>query len=100
AGAATSATDHTGAAASSTAVRPTLLLIDGDADFGTVFEVSLGGTDRLLCVDRGVQALDVARAERPDLVLLDVVLPDLSGYDVLRILRHSDGARQITGGML
>jgi len=69
--------------------RATLLLIDDDADLGTVLEVSLGEAYRLLRVERGVQALDVARAERPDLILLDVVLPDLSGYDVLRILQHS-----------
>jgi signal transduction histidine kinase/DNA-binding response OmpR family regulator len=80
--------------------RPTLLLIDDDADLGTVLEVSLGGAYRLLRVERGVQALDVARVERPDLVLLDVVLPDLSGYDVLRILQHSEATRRIPVVML
>ncbi len=83
-----------------TVPRPTLLLIDDDADFGTVLEVSLGTTYRLLRVERGVQALDVARVERPDLILLDVVLPDLSGYDVLRILQHSEATRQIPVVML
>jgi DNA-binding response OmpR family regulator len=51
-------------------------------------------------VERGVQALDVARAERPDLILLDVVLPDLSGYDVLRILQHSEATKHIPVVML
>ncbi|HEY2385853.1 MAG TPA: ATP-binding protein [Candidatus Binatia bacterium] len=81
-------------------VRPTVLLVDDDPDFGTVLEVSLAPRYRLLRVERGVQALDVARAERPDLVLLDVVLPDLSGYDVLRILQHSDATRRIPVVML
>jgi signal transduction histidine kinase/DNA-binding response OmpR family regulator len=80
--------------------RPTILLVDDDPDFGTVLEVSLAPRYRLLRVERGVQALDVARAERPDLVLLDVVLPDLSGYDVLRILQHSDATRHIPVVML
>ena len=75
--------------------RPTLLLVDDDVDLGTVLEVSLRDSFRVLRVERGVQALDVARTERPDLVLLDVVLPDLSGYDVLRILQHSEA----TGGI-
>ena len=75
-------------------------MIDDDADFGTVIEVSLGASYRLLRVERGVQALDVARVERPDLVLLDVVLPDLSGYDVLRILQHSEATRAIPVVML
>jgi CheY-like chemotaxis protein len=87
-------------AAASGEAPPTLLVVDDDADLGTVLEVSFGESYRLLRVERGVQALDVARAERPDLILLDVVLPDLSGYDVLRILQHSDATRGIPIVML
>ena len=36
----------------------------------------------------GRQALDVFRAEKPDLVLLDLMLPELSGLEVCRILRR------------
>jgi response regulator of citrate/malate metabolism len=39
----------------------------------------------------GAEALDAARRLRPDLVLLDIYLPDMSGLDVLRKLRE-DGA--------
>src|SRR5262245_55344199 len=35
----------------------------------------------------GGEALDAIRAERPDLLLLDISLPDRSGWDVLRELR-------------
>ena len=35
----------------------------------------------------GVQALEVARAEKPDLVILDIMLPNLDGFEVCRILR-------------
>jgi DNA-binding response OmpR family regulator len=35
----------------------------------------------------GRGGLDAARADRPDLVLLDLMLPDLHGYDILRALR-------------
>ena len=80
--------------------RATLLLVDDDVDLGTVLEVSLRDGYRVLRVERGVQALDVARVERPDLVLLDVVLPDISGYDVLRILQHSEATRGIPVVML
>lgn len=38
----------------------------------------------------GERALELVRAEKPDLVLLDVEMPDLSGFDVCRILRSSD----------
>jgi len=36
----------------------------------------------------GPDALDLARAERPDLILLDVMLPGLSGLEVCRVLRQ------------
>ncbi len=35
----------------------------------------------------GAQALEAARREKPDLIILDVMLPQLSGYEVCRILR-------------
>ena len=36
----------------------------------------------------GYQALDIARSEQPDLVVLDVMLPELDGFEVCRILRQ------------
>ncbi len=38
----------------------------------------------------GVQALDVAERERPDLIVLDIMLPELDGLDVCRILRKKE----------
>ena len=36
----------------------------------------------------GVQALDAARSEKPDLIALDIMLPKLDGFEVCRILRR------------
>jgi len=41
----------------------------------------------------GEEGIRVARAERPDLVLLDVMMPRMSGFDVLRALRADDDLR-------
>jgi DNA-binding response OmpR family regulator len=42
----------------------------------------------VLTATDGEEALRVARAERPDLVLLDVVMPRLQGFDVLKALKR------------
>ncbi len=39
----------------------------------------------------GSSALEAIRAKSPDMVILDVMLPNRSGYDILRDLRESDG---------
>lgn len=38
---------------------------------------------------RGYEALEKVRTEMPDLVLLDVMLPDLDGFEVLKLIRES-----------
>jgi signal transduction histidine kinase/CheY-like chemotaxis protein len=76
---------HVQEAASS--LPPTVLLVDDDDEIDARLKAAWIDRFRLIRVARGAEALDVARLARPDVVLLDVVLPDLSGYDVLRILR-------------
>ncbi len=41
----------------------------------------------VVTADDGIQALEVARAEKPDAIVLDVMLPGIDGFDVCRILR-------------
>jgi two-component system alkaline phosphatase synthesis response regulator PhoP len=41
----------------------------------------------VLSAENGQRALDLARAQDPKLILLDLRLPDISGFDVLRQLR-------------
>ncbi len=79
---------------------PTLLLVDDDPELGATLEQAWLGRYHLLRVARGVDALDKAREAHPDLVLLDVVLPDLSGYDVLRILQTTPATASIPVIML
>ncbi len=53
-----------------------------------------GGYSVITAVD-GAEALDTARAERPDLILLDVMLPKLDGYRVCRLLKFDQNYRDI-----
>jgi two-component system, cell cycle response regulator DivK len=42
---------------------------------------------RVVTADNGARAVDVARAERPDLVLLDMMMPEVDGFHAARTLR-------------
>lgn len=43
---------------------------------------------QVVTADDGAGAVDIARSEQPDLIVLDVMLPGLSGFEVCRILRR------------
>jgi two-component system, OmpR family, KDP operon response regulator KdpE len=65
-----------------------VLLVDDDATLRQTLGIGLraAGHEVLIAAD-GRTALDAARDDRPDIVVLDLGLPDLSGFDVLRRLR-------------
>lgn len=65
-----------------------ILIIDDDPLALAVAEVRLAKEGVETCCANGGQAgLDAARRERPDLVVLDLDMPDLSGFDVCRALK-------------
>jgi two-component system OmpR family response regulator len=70
-----------------------ILVVDDDADFRALLVSALAqaGFEPLQAAT-GNEALDCAMRKRPSLVVLDVRLPDLSGYEVCRQLRDRLGA--------
>ena len=73
--------------------NPTLLLVDDEDNLRSMLEAALrhSGFD-VHPAASGRAALDVAAGLRPDLIVLDVMLPDLDGFEVCRRLRQ-DGVR-------
>ena len=69
-----------------------ILVVDDDEDFRNVVARALAPLGRDIRVAAtAAEALAAAYEERPSLVLLDVHLPDLSGYEVCRELRDEFG---------
>jgi DNA-binding response OmpR family regulator len=68
--------------------KPHVLLVDDDEDVRHMTKVSLGfeGFD-VTAVEDGESGLDAARSERPDAMVLDVMMPGLDGLEVLRTIR-------------
>ncbi len=66
----------------------TVLLIEDDEDIAEplVFGLQSEGL-RVLHAANGAQGLALARGERPDVILLDVMLPDMDGFTICRTIR-------------
>ena len=71
---------------------PTILVVDDEPAIRALVRAALSEHGyRVLEAADGAQALRLALSERPDLVLLDVALPGMSGLEVSRRLREDSG---------
>ena len=75
---------------------PRILIVDDEGDFVELVKFRLAnlGCEFLVAGD-GVHALSQAREFKPDLILLDILLPDLDGLSVCEILRRQPGTKKI-----
>lgn len=65
-----------------------ILIVDDDPETIEFLKLILTPQGyRVVSADNGVQALSLARSEQPDLIILDVMMPDIDGYEVARNLR-------------
>ena len=67
--------------------RPLILAVDDEASNLQLLRQILQDHYRLLFAKDGARALELARQEQPDLVLLDVMMPGMSGYEVCAALK-------------
>jgi DNA-binding response OmpR family regulator len=72
--------------------QPLILAVDDDAHILQLikWELSTQGF-RVLTSRSGQEALDLAAEQRPDLIILDIIMPHLNGLEVLRRLRERSG---------
>jgi putative two-component system response regulator len=75
--------------------RPLILVVDDEASNLQLLRQILQDHYRLLFAKDGARALELARQERPDLVLLDVMMPGMSGYEVCAALKAAPATAAI-----
>ncbi|MDQ3777908.1 MAG: response regulator [Actinomycetota bacterium] len=66
----------------------TILICEDDDNLRQLIRVVIGDGYRVLEAGDGDEALALAREDHPDLIILDLMLPRLSGIEVLRRLRE------------
>lgn len=65
-----------------------ILIVEDDRNLLDTLKYNLRKEDyNVVTAVDGAEALDIARREKPDLIILDIMLPKLSGFEVCRILR-------------
>ena len=68
--------------------KPRLLVVEDDADIANMLKIYFGGMDYEVDIaPRGGLALEKTRTVLPHLIVLDIMLPDIDGYEVCRTLR-------------
>jgi|OM-RGC.v1.027814335 DNA-binding response OmpR family regulator len=73
-----------------------IVVADDDLDICELLDISFrkAGFTVRTAID-GMQAFDEIVQERPDIVVLDVVMPKMSGVDVVKMMRKDDDLREI-----
>ncbi len=76
--------------------KPKILIVDDEPDVVGLIERTLKvyGFDTLNAYD-GIAALDLVSAEKPDLILLDIMMPMMSGYEVCEQIKANPQTQHI-----
>jgi len=73
-----------------------ILIVDDEQDFVELLQFRLAALNVEFAVaGNGVEALSQARLFKPDLILLDILLPDLDGLSICEILRRQPSTKRI-----
>lgn len=74
----------------------TILLVEDEQDLREIYETkfNLDGY-KVVTADTGVKAIEMALRSNPDIILLDVILPQKDGFAVLEELKSNDKTKKI-----
>lgn len=75
--------------------KPTILIVDDLPENIDILGAALGDDYQIKIALDGEKAVQIARSTRPDLILLDVMMPGMDGYQVCQILKRDPETRNI-----
>lgn len=74
---------------------PKILIVDDESINARVLVMTLGSEYETIVAFNGHDAIRIAKEQQPDLVLLDVMMPELSGFEVCRIIKSDEQSASI-----
>ncbi len=73
-----------------------VLVVDDEVNITQILEFSIGSEGyEVLTASNGEEAVDKARREQPDLIILDIMMPKIDGYETCRILKANPLTKNI-----
>src|SRR3989304_6821837 len=83
---------------------PKILIVDDEAYIRLLIEQALEDLEdqgvELLTANDGEEALETIKTEKPELVFLDVMMPNMNGFDVCHAVKYELGLNDVTIVML
>ena len=73
-----------------------ILVVDDEVNITQILEFSIGAEGyEVIAAQNGEEAIDKARREQPDLIILDIMMPIIDGYEACRILKSNPLTKNI-----
>ena len=76
-------------------VKKILVVDDSPAERHVISELLVRSGYQVITAENGEEGIEKARREKPDLILMDVVMPGLNGYQATRTLTRDETTKQI-----
>ena len=73
-----------------------VLVVDDEVNITQILEFSIGAEGfEVISAQNGEEAIEKARREQPDLIILDIMMPKIDGYEACRILKANPLTKNI-----
>ncbi|MBW2995096.1 response regulator [Candidatus Woesearchaeota archaeon] len=75
--------------------RPKILIVDDEPHIINLIKLSLQDEYDIIVANSGNEAIHVAEEQRPDLVTMDIMMPGMSGFEVVEEMRKFESTKEI-----
>jgi CheY-like chemotaxis protein len=77
-------------------MTPKILVVENEIDILNILESNLIKAGfKVISASNGTEAIETAKREKPDLIILDIILPNIEGREVCKALKKNDATRHI-----
>jgi len=76
-------------------MKKKILIVDDNTDLNRVLQMSLNESFETLSAINGEEAVDLAVTEMPDLIIMDLMMNGMNGFEAIRLIRQVPKTRSI-----